>query len=82
MPGCLSTFLYPTCEVSGMKSKGFIRLAIVMMSILIIGFLIPSLKIYHFSPFNSGVSSVIAVVALAWIFYSIVIWVADGFRGQ
>lgn len=63
-----------------MKRKGFIRLAIVMMSILSIGFFIPALKIHHFSPFNSGVSSVIGLIALAWIVYSIVVWVADGFK--
>ncbi len=51
-----------------------------MMSILSIGFFIPALKIHHFSPFNSGVSSVIGLIALAWIVYSIVVWVADGFK--
>ena len=63
-----------------MKRRGFIRLGIVMASILIIGLLIPFLKIHHFSPFNSGVSTVIGVIALAWIIYSIVLWVAEGFK--
>lgn len=63
-----------------MKRRGFIRLGIVMVSILIIGLLIPFLKIHHFSPFNSGVSTVIGVIAMAWIIYSIVLWVAEGFK--
>ena len=63
-----------------MRKMGLIRLSIVMMSILIIGILIPFLKIHHFSPFNSGVSSVIGVLSLAWLIYSVVLWVAEGFK--
>lgn len=63
-----------------MRRVGFIRLAIVLMSILMIGFLIPILKIHHFSPFNSGVATVIGVVALVWVIYSVIMWVAEGFK--
>jgi hypothetical protein len=63
-----------------MKKVGLIRLSIVVMSTLIIGLLIPFLKIHHFSPFNSGVSSVIGVLSLVWLIYSVVLWVAEGFK--
>ncbi|MEK9627477.1 MAG: hypothetical protein VW455_00495 [Nitrospinota bacterium] len=59
---------------------GWVRLAIVAAVLLILVLLIPSLKIYHFSPFNSGVSAIIALVAGVWVIYSIFIWVMQGFR--
>jgi hypothetical protein len=63
-----------------MKRQGVIRLGIVLGSIIIIALLIPSLQIYHFSPFNSGVATIIGVIALVWGVYSIVLWVAKGFK--
>jgi hypothetical protein len=63
-----------------MKRQGVIRLGIVLGSIIIIALLIPFLKIYHFSPFNSGVATIIGGVALVWAVYSIVVWVAEGFK--
>lgn len=63
-----------------MRSVGFIRLAIVLMALLMIALLIPTLTIHHFSPYNSGVASVIGGVALAWMSYSVIMWIAEGFK--
>ena len=59
---------------------GLTRLAILVSACLLIAFLIPPLKVYHFTPFNSGISIVIAVPALIWIVYSVLIWVAEGLK--
>ncbi len=60
--------------------QGWIRLGIVVAGALGIVSLIPNLKIYHFSPFNSGVSAIIALVAGAWLVYSILNWVVERFK--
>ena len=62
--------------------KGFFRFGIVILGLLAIGFTIPFLKIYYFSPFNSGVSTVIGVIALFWLAYGIISWVSEGFKGK
>ena len=62
--------------------KGFFRLGIVIAGILAIVAAIPFLKIHHFSPFNSGVSSVIGVITLVWLIYEIYSWVAEGFKSK
>ncbi|GJL79006.1 MAG: hypothetical protein NPINA01_19950 [Nitrospinaceae bacterium] len=59
--------------------RGFLRLGIVFLGVLSIGLSIPFLKIHHFSAFNSGVSSIIALIALIWGVYEIIAWVAEGF---
>lgn len=67
--------------ISGVKMQsGWKRLGIVLVALLIIGLLIPSLKIHHFSPFNSGVSTIIGLVALLWLVYWIISWVSRGFK--
>lgn len=62
--------------------KGFVRLGIVIAGILIIGFTVPFLKIYHFSQFNSGVSTVIGVIALIWLAFWIISWISEGFASR
>jgi len=64
------------------NKKGFVRLGIVIAGILIIGFIIPFLQIFHFSQFNSGVSTVIGVIALVWLVYWIISWVSEGFTSK
>jgi len=61
-------------------NKGWIRLSIVALGLIVVGLIIPSLKIYQFSPFNSGVSIIIALLAVLWLVYSILSWVIEGFK--
>ncbi len=62
------------------SNKGWIRLGIVVAGLLALGFILPFLKIYHFSPFNSGVSIIIGFSAAVWFVYSIVFWIIEGFK--
>ena len=62
--------------------KGWIRLGIVVLALLVLGFIIPFLKIYNFSAFNSGVSTIIGLIALVWLIYSVFSWVSDGFKNK
>jgi len=64
------------------NKKGFVRLGIVIAGMLIIGLTIPFLQIHHFSPFNSGVSTVIGVIALIWLAYWVISWISDGFTSR
>ena len=58
---------------------GLTRLGIVASACLLISLMVPLLKIYHFTLFNSGVSAVVAILALVWIVYSVLSWIAEGF---
>ena len=58
---------------------GLTRLGIVVSACLLISLMVPLLKIYHFTLFNSGVSAVVAILALVWIVYSVLSWIAEGF---
>ncbi len=60
--------------------KGWVRLGMVGAGLLVIGFILPSLKIYQFTPFNSGVSIIIGLSAAVWMVYSIFTWVVEGFK--
>ena len=59
---------------------GLTRLGIVVLAFLLIAFMVFPLRIYHFTLFNSGVSAVVAILALVWIVYSISSWIAEGSR--
>ena len=60
--------------------SGLTRLGIVVSACLLISLMVPLLKIYHFTLFNSGVSAVVAILVLIWIIYSVSFWIAEGFR--
>ena len=60
--------------------NGLTRLGIVVLGVFFIVFITIPLKIYHFTLFNSGVSVVVATLALVWIIYSALSWIAEGFR--
>ncbi len=62
--------------------NGWARLAIVTAAAGGLALVLPLLKIRHFTPFNSGVSIVIGLLALGWLGYSVVAWVAAGFRDK
>ena len=59
--------------------NGLTRLGIVVLGVFFIVFITIPLKIYHFTLFNSGVSAVVAILALVWIVYSVLSWIAEGF---
>ena len=60
--------------------RGLMRLGILASIFLLIGWVVFPLKIHHFTPFNSGVSIVIAIFAVIWLIYSIAIWIGEGFK--
>ena len=60
--------------------RGLLRLGILVSTFLLIGLVIFPLQIYNFTPFNSGVSIIIAIFALIWLIYSIAIWIGEGFK--
>ena len=62
--------------------KGWFRLGIVILGITAIGFALPFLNIYHFSQFNSGVSTIIGLIAFIWVTYEIISWIRAGFIGK
>ena len=59
---------------------GLIRIGIVVFGLLLITFIVFPLEIHHSTLFNSGVSSVVAVLVLVWIVYSVSSWITEGFR--
>ena len=62
--------------------SGWARLGIVAAAAAVLSVVLPLLQIRHFTPFNSGVSTVIGLLALGWLVYSVVAWVAAGFRNK
>ena len=59
---------------------GLMRLGIVVFAFSLIAFMVFPLQIHRFTPFNSGVSTIIATLAIVWIIYSVSLWIAEGFR--
>ena len=66
--------------VSREMKAGLTRLGIVVLAFLLVAFMVFPLRIYHFTLFNSGVSAVVAILALIWIVCSVSSWIAEGFR--
>ncbi len=60
--------------------SGWTRLGIVAVILAVLSQVLPLLKIHRFTPFNSGVSVVIALLALGWLGYTVFVWVAAGFE--
>ena len=56
------------------------QLGVLASVLLFLGWVLFPLEIYHFTPFNSGISSVIAVLALLWFVYAVGTWIVEGFK--
>ena len=56
------------------------RLGVLVSGLLFLGWVILPLNIYNFAPFNSGVSTVIGILALLWLVYTVGTWIMEGFN--
>tara|TARA_B100000949_G_scaffold46577_1_gene40341 strand:+ start:569 stop:766 length:198 start_codon:yes stop_codon:yes gene_type:complete len=60
--------------------SGLMRLGVLVSGLLFLGWVILPLNIYNFAPFNSGVSTVIGILALLWLVYTVGTWIMEGFK--
>ena len=60
--------------------SGLLRLGVLVSGLLFLGWVILPLNIYNFAPFNSGVSTVIGILALLWLVYTVGTWIMEGFK--